>query len=345
MRTHARIWFFCAVALLVCPCAGPSVGPSVGWAAEGGAEYRAPVSGLKLTPPQARTDTVGQPAPSSENAAPSQPRPQFSGMTTYSAVQAQPGRADSPTGSFPSSPANSPADTPAGSPAGAPGAGETRGPAAASSQPAAAQAPQTPLQRMPPTMPPTMPQAGQALESAPQNAVPYSSMPASAGRNGDVVSGTSQLEGGDSEESGYVRQYRDPETGDIITSVVPPKQPQQDYGTFFIAPQIYPGRHRPPNSGWPSPGGSAWPGQQTAPPAVIWVPGGQTAPPHRHERPRKERRPADAGYGNPGYGPGRAAPHGRNDGGEGYGQGGYPHAAPAERRDADRSGDDGRRWP
>ena len=75
------------------------------------------------------------------------------------------------------------------------------------------------------------------------------------GRDRDIVSGTSRLEGGDSEERGYVEQYRDPETGDIVTSVVPPKQPQQDYGTFFIAPQIYPDRRRPHSGSYP--GGSA----------------------------------------------------------------------------------------
>ena len=137
----------------------------------------------------------------------------------------------------------------------------------------------------------------------PQNVAPYSVLPEGAGGNRDVVSGTEQLEGGDSEESGYVRQYRDPETGDIVTSVVPPKQPQPDYGTFFIAPQIYPNRPRPHNSGGTYPGGSAWSGQQDAPPTVIWLPGGQQAnPQHRPDRSRKSRRHADEYGGDAGYG-------------------------------------------
>ena len=153
----------------------------------------------------------------------------------------------------------------------------------------------------------------------PQNAAPYSSLSQGAGRNGDVVFGTEQLDGGDSEESGYVRQYRDPETGDIVTSVVPPKQPQPNYGTFFIAPQIYPDRRWPRNPGGSYPGGSVWPGGQAAPPNVIWLPGGQQAnPPHRHERPHKNRRHADEYGGDAGYGrggrPDASYPDGRNSG-------------------------------
>lgn len=108
----------------------------------------------------------------------------------------------------------------------------------------------------------------------------YSGAPANQ-QNNDVVYGTTEFENNSGEDRGSVSQYRDPQTGDIITSVVPPAPPQQqDYGTFFISPQIYPdGKnwgYNPYSGGMPRPGG------QYAPPQVIWAPNGQPyAPPGR----------------------------------------------------------------
>lgn len=297
MRTHACCWFFCAVALLVCPGAG--------MAAEGGAEYRAPVSGLKLTPPQARADNANQTAvpgktvtPSTGNAVSSPPWVGPSGMTTYSGMQAPQGQADGYVGT--------------------PGADRMGNAPGASGQAAQQNTPQPGRQSMPA-----------------QGSAPYTPTPDSARQSRDVIYGTSQIEGGDTSESGHVSQYSDPETGDIITSVVPPKQPQQDYGTFFIAPQIYPDRRRPSSGSYP--GGSAWSGQQTAPPMIMWAPGVQTYPPRSHERHRKERRHADEGYGDSGYGTGRSAPNGH---GGGYDRGRLPDGSPYDRRDAGKKHDD-----
>ena len=116
---------------------------------------------------------------------------------------------------------------------------------------------------------------------------PYPSAPYSGAQGGDVVYGPGQLQGENYNDRGIATQYRDPQTGDIVTSVVPPAPPeQQNYGTFFIAPQIYPDGNQ-----W---GGNPYvpmprPGQPFMQPPVTWQP----PPPdyNRHRQP--DRRHSD----------------------------------------------------
>ena len=116
--------------------------------------------------------------------------------------------------------------------------------------------------------------------------VPYPAAPYTGGQGGDVVYGTSQLQGDNFNDRGIATQYRDPRTGDIVTSVVPPSPPeQQNFGTIFVAPQIYPdGNNWGGNSYVPTPR----PGQPYTQPPVTWQP-----PPPSHNRPRHDDRRHD----------------------------------------------------
>lgn len=72
---------------------------------------------------------------------------------------------------------------------------------------------------------------------------PCVALAANAGGQGDdaVTFGTSQLESPHFSDKGQAQQWRDPETGDIVTSVVPPRAPQEDpYGQMLLLPQVYP---------------------------------------------------------------------------------------------------------
>ncbi|WP_297825700.1 hypothetical protein [uncultured Desulfovibrio sp.] len=64
--------------------------------------------------------------------------------------------------------------------------------------------------------------------------------------------------------NGFAGTWRDPETGDIITSVIAPRQPlpQEQNGPLIVAPQIYPGGGQSP---FP-PGGGVQPPYPPGPP-------------------------------------------------------------------------------
>ena len=376
MRGYASLFFFCAVLTFVSP-----VAPH---AAESAAEYRAPVTGAKLGPaqpvqpapttgqpqsgalPAAQSGSSsggqnqphaqpmaqppGQPEFSGQPAAPAQPSapqagaagvpapwPSAGGMMPYSSLGARPGpdAPPAPSDFSPAAPASTGADM-AGS-AAAPGA----------------------------VLPPA---PGYAPNYVPDYAPAPSQQYAPAyGGQGDRTYGTSQLQGDNFNDRGIATQYRDPQTGDIITSVVPPSPPdQQNYGTIFVAPQIYPdGNQWGGNPHGPMPR----PGQPYMPPAVIWQPGIQPGMQpdhnrHRHsDRGHNNRRhddrydaptpvPPPAPYQGPHSGP-RDYRGGAYGGGDSRHEGAYGNRAgdrydtrpgqqgnsPYDQRDADRSRD------
>lgn len=77
--------------------------------------------------------------------------------------------------------------------------------------------------------------------------------------NGDVY--TSSTAPG---SNGFAGTWRDPETGDIITSVIAPRQPlpQEQSAPIIVAPQLYPGGGQSP---YP-PGGGVRPPYEPGPP-------------------------------------------------------------------------------
>lgn len=103
--------------------------------------------------------------------------------------------------------------------------------------------------------------------------------------------------------NGFAGTWRDPETGDIITSVIAPRQPlpQEQSGPLIVAPQIYPGGGQspfPPGGGvqppyppgppprpypGPTPGFRPdWPGARPPVPSTPgWRPPQHTGPPPR----------------------------------------------------------------
>ena len=301
MRRYVGLNIFCAVLTLV--FSGAS------FAAENAGEYRAPITGAKLGPVQsaqpASPTASGQAAATgafapSQSAAAGQPTPWPSGgMAPYSSFGSMPGAAaGSAAGSGPnpgSNPgpmynqnsgasASSPMNSGMNAPAGAAAGGMTGTAAAPQSAPNQSAGPS--------------PAPGYAPGYAP-NAAPGYAPYASPGagwqwQGGAVLSGTGQMENF-GEDRGIATQYRDPQTGDIITSVVPPSPPeQQNYGTFFIAPQIYPDGNQ---WGGNYNGSMPRPGQQYMPP-VIWQPGTQQDNNrHRNDDRRHDRR-SDNRYNN-----------------------------------------------
>ena len=289
MRRYAGLYVFCAVLTFV--CSGASL------AADGAAEYRAPVTGVKLGPVQA--------AQPEQPAAPGQPSvekpaaPQLPGPQPGQSVGQQPNQqagqpVAGPSPALQTAASGQPTPWPnAGGMAPYSSFGSLPGPAEA---PAPAPAPSAAPVPNPAAVPQAAPAPGFAPEYAPGYGPGYAPYPAPApgwqGQGGNVVSGTGQLQGENFNDRGIATQYRDPQTGDIITSVVPPAPPeQQNYGTFFVAPQIYPdGNHWGPNpyGPMPKPGGPVCPGQQNMP-SVIWQP----APQPDHNRPRHDDRRHD----------------------------------------------------
>ncbi len=91
----------------------------------------------------------------------------------------------------------------------------------------------------PGTAPQSMPQAANAGQAV----LPPAGLPAPP-ENSARTQGTADLQGNNFSDPGQALQWRDPQTGDVITSVVPPRQkPQtQNPGLLFIAPQVYPDR-------------------------------------------------------------------------------------------------------
>lgn len=285
MRRYAGLYIFCAVLTFV--CSGASL------AADGAAEYRAPVSGVKLGPVQ-----VAQPEPPAAPGQPSLENPaaqQLPGPQPGQQPNQQPGQqAAGPSPALRTAASGQPTPWPnAGGVAPYSSFGSLPGPADA---PAPAPAPSAAPVPNPADVPPPAPAPGFAPEYAPGYGPGYAPYPAPApgwqGQGDSVVSGTGQLQGENFNDRGIATQYRDPQTGDIVTSVVPPAPPdQQNYGTFFVAPQIYPdGTPWGPNphGPMPRPGGPSWPGQQNMPP-VIWQP----APPPDHNGPRHDDRRHD----------------------------------------------------
>ena len=327
MRGYASVIFFCAVLTFV-SLAAPN-------AAENAAEYRAPVTGAKLGPAQPVLPAP-QGGPTQQGAlgassAPAQPPAQLTGQPAaggQTAAPLQTGAAGGPT------PWPSGGMVPYSSIGGLPAPTTSATPADSSSMPAA-QAPNGPSAAgpaagpagsgydfgynsgsAPGTMPPPMPNSQPGY--APYSPAPYSSGPNAAApytgtQGGDAVYGTSQLQGDTFTDRGLATQYRDPQTGDIVTSVVPPSPPeQQNYGTFFVTPQIYPDGNPWGGNNW---GGNPYvpmprPGQPFMQPPVTWQP-----PPPDHNRHRPpDRRHDDRHDGPP------PAPH----------QGQYPGQYPGQ---------------
>ncbi|MTJ94311.1 MAG: hypothetical protein F8N36_15825 [Desulfovibrio sp.] len=304
MRGYASLYFFCAVLTFVSPAA-----PN---AAENAAEYRAPVAGAKLGPvapvqpaPQAQpgqqgnaaAQAAGQPSQAGGlAAAQNQNAPYTGGQNPPSgqpSAPMQPGTAGAPA-PWPSG-GMMPYSSIGGLPATAPQPD-------ASGMPAAAQAPDTPAAPGydPGYAPyPPAPYPANPYPAGQYPAAPYPSAPYSGGQGGDAVYGTSQLQGENFNDRGLATQYRDPQTGDIVTSVVPPSPPeQQNYGTIFVAPQIYPDGN---NWGGNPYGPMPRPGQPYMQPPVMWQPPPQYVRPadpdrHRHSDRRHDDRRHDDRY-------------------------------------------------
>ena len=294
MRGYAGLYIFCAVLTFV--CSGASL------AADGAAEYRAPVTGVKLGPVQpAQPEPPAAPGPPSveKPAAPQLPGPQ-PGQSVGQQPNQQAGQpVAGPSPALQTAASGQPTPWPsAGGMAPYSSFGSLPGPAEA---PAPAPAPSAASVPNPAAVPPPAPAPGFAPEYAPGYGPGYAPYPAPApgwqGQGDSFVSGTGQLQGENFNDRGIATQYRDPQTGDIVTSVVPPAPPdQQNYGTFFVAPQIYPdGNPWGPNpyGPMPRPGGPSWPGQQNMP-SVIWQPAPQPDHNrHRHDDRRHDDRPYD----------------------------------------------------
>lgn len=290
MRGYASVFFFCAVLMFVSIAAPNAAENAAGNAAGNPVEYRAPVTGAKLGPAQpvlpAQPATQGQPAPQAAA------QPEYSGQPAPSALPAQSGAPSKPGAQ------------------GAPGvpapwaSGGMMPYSSIGAQPVPASPPDSTGQ-MPAASEPNaaaMPDAYAAPGYTPAPApgyapgyAPYPAAPGSGGQGGDVIYGTGQLQGDVFNDRGIVTQYRDPLTGDIVTSVIPPSPPeQQNYGTIFVAPQIYPDGN---NWGGNPHGPMPRPGQPYMPPGVIWQPpyqgGGQYGGPTEHNRHRHSDRRHD----------------------------------------------------
>lgn len=142
-----------------------------------------------------------------------------------------------------------------------------------------------------------------AQTPAPQNPSVHNEYNNSTVYNGDVYNSTNDSAG----YNGFAGTWRDPETGDIITSVIAPRQPQPEQNTpVIVAPQIYPGENRPyppgpgpyppyppgpPPRPHPNPGPHPGPWPHPAPPRPSPVPPWQqpgwqgTTPPQGHMPP------------------------------------------------------------
>lgn len=93
--------------------------------------------------------------------------------------------------------------------------------------------------------------------------------------------------------NGFAGTWRDPETGDIITSVIAPRPPQQpNWGApLIVAPQVYPGYSNQPNPPGPPPRPYPGHGSGSVPP---WQqPGWQNPRPPQGQMPPGWRPPAD----------------------------------------------------
>lgn len=68
----------------------------------------------------------------------------------------------------------------------------------------------------------------------------------------DAVSfGTGQLASPHFSRKGQAEQWRDPDTGDVVTSVVPPRSSRDERDTFLlVAPQVYPDVPAMPGEVW-----------------------------------------------------------------------------------------------
>jgi len=264
MRGYAGLYIFCAVLTFV--CSGASL------AADGAAEYRAPVSGVKLGPVQpAQPEPPAAPGPPSveKPAAPQLPGPQPGQSVDQQPNQQAGQQVAGPPPALQTAASGQPTPWPnAGGMAPYSSFGSLPGPADA---PAPAPAPTAAPVPNPADVPPPAPAPGFAPEYAPGYGPGYAPYPAPApgwqGQGDSFVSGTGQLQGENFNDRGIATQYRDPQTGDIVTSVVPPAPPdQQNYGTFFVAPQIYPDGNpwgANPYGPMPRPGGPCGRGSRT----------------------------------------------------------------------------------
>lgn len=104
-------------------------------------------------------------------------------------------------------------------------------------------------------------EAAAAPQAAPGQTAPTQPAPAQPTQNGqdDAIVIRNDAPG----YNGYAGTWRDPETGDIVTSVIAPRRPQEQtqQQPIYIAPQIdpnWPGNGYG-NSGWPSGSNGGWP--------------------------------------------------------------------------------------
>ena len=349
MRGYVSVIFFCAVLTFV-----SLVAPN---AAENAAEYRAPATGAKLGPAQpvqpAQQGGATQQGASGASSAvvqpPSQPPSQLTGQPIAGGQAAAPPQTSAaggptpwPSGGMvpyssigglpaPAAPAT-PADSSTAPAALAPTAPSAAGPAVGSAGSGYDSGYNSGY--APGTMPPSMPNSQPGY--APYSSGPNAAAPYSGTQGGDVVYGTSQLQGDTFTDRGIATQYRDPQTGDIVTSVVPPSPPeQQNYGTFFVAPQIYPDGNPWGGNNW---GGNSYvpmprPGQPYMQPPVTWQP-----PPPDHNRHKPTDRRHDDRRDGRHDGPPPAPYQGQYPGQHpGQYQGQYPGQYPGQH--APRSGD------
>lgn len=275
----------CMAAVLILPCVG---------GAAGGGEYRAPASGAHLAPPlpEQTTRRLTLPPAVQEPPAATQDTPQAAdGPTPAGSAQAA---------SLPSAPSSV---ARGGAALGAPALQSRPGPQGGAvpysqaveqlrartrntnAAPEAAPATGGNAGLLPPALPPAGERPSAAAPGRAQSA-PSPGLYAGVPEEGDILYGTSRLEGSHFESRGHVRHMRDPRTGDIVTSVLPPPPPAaRDYGTVIVAPQLYPGwfggvpGYWPHNGGLPVFGGHGrHPGARHDPPR-----------PHRHASRDTER--------------------------------------------------------
>lgn len=131
--------------------------------------------------------------------------------------------------------------------------------------------------------------------------------------------------------NGFAGTWRDPETGDIVTSVIAPRLPQQSAwdAPMIVAPQVYPGYNNQPNPPGPpprphpyppGPGPRPYPGHGSGSVPPWQQPGWQNPRPPQGQMPPGWRPPANAqpwphapgwlpGPRNGVTLPGNAAPH------------------------------------
>ncbi|MDE7370838.1 MAG: hypothetical protein K2N07_03675, partial [Desulfovibrio sp.] len=112
-----------------------------------------------------------------------------------------------------------------------------------------------------PVQAPAQTSAQQGAAAAAQPTAPAPAQAAPAAQNGQ--DGAIVISNDAPGYNGYAGTWRDPETGDIVTSVIAPRRPQEQtqQPPIYIAPQIDPDwpANGYGNSGWPTGWSGGWP--------------------------------------------------------------------------------------